>query len=356
MPITLPFVEHIVHQGRTPLTVITEFTSLLRDDLKDSLSFDQNRLFDVISDRAGDLTYTFNELLDVALIASNSLFVDRSRGRIADILSDTLTAAESRASLANREFAISPWPNTPDVYCDEKLARRSVEYLLRYATTASERRTGVKFAGGFCDHSRRIVLKVTYRGGPLEANALAPLHLQLRSHQRPQEHNSPFKHVALAAAGGLARANLGRVTTSHADGENTLTLTLPAAEPKTVIDAYLDRQAASFEGSQWVALVLVSMDPFEELRPFHALLRYIAGNDDLVLALDADMSLVLVGGERHAGQQFIKKLQIGLNTPHHAEICGMWSLPQQRSEALWQTLDTLSLLDTRAEFAKGKQA
>src|SRR4051812_8939975 len=60
---TKQIVAHLSHDFRTPLTVIQEFTSLVREGLAGDVNGQQEAYLDIVADRADDLASMADKLL-----------------------------------------------------------------------------------------------------------------------------------------------------------------------------------------------------------------------------------------------------------------------------------------------------
>ena len=65
--------DDVSHEFRTPLTVITEYVSLLRDGIVGCVDPEQRRMLDIIGDRANDLNNMVDDMLDVSKFKSGLL-------------------------------------------------------------------------------------------------------------------------------------------------------------------------------------------------------------------------------------------------------------------------------------------
>ena len=60
------FVDNVSHEFRTPLTVIKEYVSLLREGIVGEVDEEQARMLDTVGDRADDLNNMVDDMLDVS--------------------------------------------------------------------------------------------------------------------------------------------------------------------------------------------------------------------------------------------------------------------------------------------------
>src|SRR5580704_5528186 len=66
------FTASLAHDLRTPLTVIQEYAALMREGLVGDLNVEQQRVLDVIADRACDLNRVVDNAVDASKLATKS--------------------------------------------------------------------------------------------------------------------------------------------------------------------------------------------------------------------------------------------------------------------------------------------
>ena len=75
------FVDNVSHEFRMPLTVIKEFTSLIRDGLAGTVTDEQRRYLDIVGDRDDDLNLMVDDMLDVSKLEAGLLGAWRRAAR-----------------------------------------------------------------------------------------------------------------------------------------------------------------------------------------------------------------------------------------------------------------------------------
>jgi signal transduction histidine kinase len=120
------FVDNVSHEFRTPLTVITEYVSLLQEGVVGEVELDveQQRFLGVVADRADDLNTMVDDMLDVSKLQAGLLSTWRKNGNLTDILRHLRPALESKAQIKDVQLEFRIAPDLPAIYCDgEKLGR-----------------------------------------------------------------------------------------------------------------------------------------------------------------------------------------------------------------------------------------
>ena len=76
------FVDNVSHEFRTPLTVVKEYVSLIRDGLVGKVNDEQKRMLHVVEDRADDLNIMVDDMLDVSKLEAGMLGAWRKNNRL----------------------------------------------------------------------------------------------------------------------------------------------------------------------------------------------------------------------------------------------------------------------------------
>ncbi len=118
------FVDNVSHEFRTPLTVIKEYGSLLRDGLLGDVNDEQQRFLDVLNDRSDDLNRMVDDMLDVSKLGAGILGICRCNCQLRNIVRRLQPGLARKAVLKNIDFQIDIDQDIPPVYADpEKVGR-----------------------------------------------------------------------------------------------------------------------------------------------------------------------------------------------------------------------------------------
>jgi signal transduction histidine kinase len=118
------FVDNVSHEFRTPLTVIKEYVSLIREGIVGPVSDEQSKMLHVVEDRADDLNTMVDDMLDVSKLESGLLGVYRQECDIAQVLRHVRPALERKAVVKGVELQWDIEPGLPSIYCDPEKAGR----------------------------------------------------------------------------------------------------------------------------------------------------------------------------------------------------------------------------------------
>ena len=70
------------HEFRTPLTVIKEYASLVKDGVVGAVSAEQKQMLTVVEDRADDMNTMVDDMLDVSKLEAGLLVVYRKNCQV----------------------------------------------------------------------------------------------------------------------------------------------------------------------------------------------------------------------------------------------------------------------------------
>lgn len=101
------FIATVSHELRTPLTSIRGSLGLLHHSLKDKVSAEQNKLFDISSNNTERLLYLINDLLDIEKIASAGMEIYMCKERVNLLLGYSIETNNSYAKEFSIEFVLA---------------------------------------------------------------------------------------------------------------------------------------------------------------------------------------------------------------------------------------------------------
>lgn len=259
-------IADVSHELRSPLAVVKEYCSLVRDGLAGPTTARQQELLGAALVRIDDMSRLVNDMLDIGRIESGGLPARRERASLENILCAAWPTLERRAVQKNISLELADEP-CGAVYCDVDKAART---LINLAINA------IKFtpAGGRVVVSTEaaaddlVRISVTDSGPGISSADLKAIFERL-TQLAPGRLSLERGHgLGLSIARELAGLNLGELSaTSELGWGSTFSFTLPLAEPAAVFGRQLDVWLAG-GGSHRVALMRASL-PYgasEELR------------------------------------------------------------------------------------------
>ncbi len=112
------FVAEASHELRTPLAIITEFVSLVHDEVTGPVNEKQKECLDSALRNCTRLSTLINTMLDLARIESGKTKIDRKRNKIMPILGEIFKNFQPTCQARNQTLSLNIEDGCPDVFCD----------------------------------------------------------------------------------------------------------------------------------------------------------------------------------------------------------------------------------------------
>ena len=166
------FVDNVSHEFRTPLTVIREFTSIVRDGCDGPITSKQAEHLDHVLRRTDDLAIMVDDMLDISRLETGRLGVWRRTVRADELISTTLSSLKKRAEAKGIVLTSQVAPDLHQVYCDEEKARRVLINLVVNALKFTPEGGHVEIWARPSSDGTEIVMGVTDSGPGIESAQL----------------------------------------------------------------------------------------------------------------------------------------------------------------------------------------
>lgn len=305
------FVDNVSHEFRTPLTVIKEYVSLIRDGIVGQVSSEQSTMLHIVEDRADDLNTMVDDMLDVSKLESGLLGVYRQECEVSQILRHVRPALERKGVVKGVELVWDIEPDLPTIYCDPEKAGR---VLINLSINAIK----------FCGHpglvriscvrdpgSSGVVLGVTDNGPGISAENQRSLFRRFKQLGQSIRSSTKGFGLGLSIAKELAEANLGEIRVESELGRgSTFSFTLPPADPLEVMRRYLLRIRNASPVSPHISLIAADVAEiagpvlFNDAGEFlSCLLRY----HDLLLKTGPSQWLIVLPVARNLIEAFLQR-------------------------------------------------
>jgi len=292
------FVNNVSHEFRTPLTVIREYTDLLREGVLGTVNEEQCRYLDVVVDRADDLNRMVDDMLDVSRLEAGLLGAWRRRSHIRDIVEYHVPTLTRKAELKDVRLEIDIPDDLPAVYCDAEKVGRVIVNLAVNAIKYCGERGIVKVWAREDDERPGLVVGVTDNGpgiAPECRKSIFGRYNQLRTDSRSSTNGVG---LGLNIAQELVELNFGHMSLESQVGQgSTFSFTLPADEPHEVITRFLCRLRQSHREGAFVSFVRASaVEPCDSARvdELDSFLNYLLRRHDLLFRTTANEWLLIV--------------------------------------------------------------
>jgi hypothetical protein len=255
------FVDNVSHEFRTPLTVVKEYVSLMREGLLGPLNDEQRRFLDVVNDRADDLNHMVDDMLDVSKLEAGILTIYRTNDRLASIVRHVRVGLERRAALKDVELQIAIDDNLPAVFCDGEKIGRVIVNLVVNAIKFCGSPGRVRLDAQLNERDGEIVVNVSDNGQGISQKDLQVIFRRFKQLGPNPRGSTKGFGLGLSIAKELVRLNLGEMSVESSVGRgSTFSFTVPLDIPKEVMRRHLRRLQAHRSEGKTVSLVLVSVD------------------------------------------------------------------------------------------------
>lgn len=243
------FVDNVSHEFRTPLTVIMEYVSIVRDGLVGDLNEKQLQLLDVSVDRADDLNNMVNDMLDVSRLGAGILGLNRCSCRMEKIVEHVRPNLERKAAIKHVTIEIDIDAALPAVYCDpEKIGR----VLINLAVNA------IKFSGppghvrihvGVDPLAPQVVTSISDTGPGIDSQRLGELFKRFKQLGAESSGSTKGFGLGLNIAKDLVGLNFGEIRVESQVGVgSTFSFTVPIDDPLEVTRRYLGQAKKGLSG------------------------------------------------------------------------------------------------------------
>ena len=336
------FVEDVAHEFRTPLTVIKEFASLIKDGLGGEVTGRQVEFLGHIETSVTNLANLVDDFLDTSKLRAKLMRVDRREHAVEDLFCSVRAVLSTRAASKSIRFSEYIQPGLPPVFCDREKAGRVIINLAINAFKFSEDSGEVElWARKHSDGG--VEIGVTDHGPGITEDDLAKLGNRLTQTGAGQRCSVKGFGLGLNIAMDLVRVNLGRMNVSSRYGQgSTFAFTLPRSDRADILDHYFDTVA---QQSPELSLTTLQATPIDQNVDIEKARQFLASNCqsfDLLLPDSDGRSVVLVGPtnepdswvrslQKHIEQSRSQMKIDSFGVDMNIRWVGTWSTPQSRS-------------------------
>lgn len=350
------FVDHVSHEFRTPLTVIREFASIMRDGLAGAVCPEQNEYLDIIVNRVDDLSALVADMLDISKLEAGMLGISRCDCRVGEIIERIRSTLERRAATSNCQLDVNLPSDLPLVFCDPEKVGRVIVNLVNNALRFSPERGVVTLRACARPEQHEIVVAVADRGPGIAPEACRELFQRFRQVAGRVKQGVKGFGLGLSIVKELVQLNLGDVTVESEVGSGSVfSFTLPCAERRELLRRFLARAHGFRAEARVLVLLEVVADAHAQpscLDELEQLLQHVARRSDLLLriephrwvyccpAVDPDLSALILRIE-HARDEANRNRVAGPLPAITLDYVGSWDV-QDESDSLIERFEALA--------------
>ena len=240
------FVDNVSHEFRTPLAVIKEYASIMRDGIGGEVSDEHNAFLVIVLDRVEDLRRLVDGMLDVSRIEAGLLGVCRRENRFNDICDHIRPILDRKAMSAGCTLSVVIADDLPAVYCDAEKIGRVIINLAVNAIKFGGDDGLVEIAAHYDAASSNVIATVTDNGPGIAAEDLEPIFERFQRTGDTGKAASKGFGLGLNIAKELVDVGLGEISVESTLGSGSrFSFTIPANQPQSILEKYLSRLMSS---------------------------------------------------------------------------------------------------------------
>ena len=333
------FVDNVSHEFRTPLTVIKEYASLVRDGLVESVE-EQHRFLDIVADRADDLNTMVDDMLDVSKLGAGLLGAWRKNCHVFDIVEQIRPGLERKAAVKGVLLDADVDRSLPAVYCDaEKIGRVLINLTvnaIKFCQPAGQVRIWVK------EHptAASLIVGVTDNGVGIDPQSLSRIFERFQQAENNLRNNSKGFGLGLNIAKELVDLNFGEMDVTSTVGQgSTFTFTLPLADPLEVMQRYLQRVVHLRNGSTKVSLLsarIAASTDDGEADDVEAYLNGLLRRNDLIFRVGSRAWVLVLACSEIELDKFYERARSSLLEINRNRIHGALPAADLRTVGTWR--------------------
>lgn len=274
----LEFVDNVSHEFRTPLTVIKEFTAILREGLAGDVNEEQAEYLDIIGNRVDDLSIMVDDMLDISKLEAGVLGISRSPCVIDEIMERVRTTIERKAIAARIDVCFETAAALHKMYCDpEKIGRVIINLAINALKFSPE---GGRVIIRAEDDSLRsdVRISVIDTGPGISSENVRLIFERFRQFEHGVKASTKGFGLGLNIAKELVHLNFGEISVESELGKGSrFWFTVPWFEPSSLITRYLSQVELFRNGSSHVSLIDVTISASAEAVVLEELSDFLSG-------------------------------------------------------------------------------
>lgn len=300
------FVDNVSHDFRTPLTVIKDYISIIREGLVGPVADEQLKMLEKVAIRADDLNNMVDDLLDVSKLESGLVGAWRRRIPAADLVRRTESLLRQRAEAKGVEFSIECAPDLPDVYCDLDKVDRVITNLAVNAMKFSGQQGRVRIVAETDPIERQVIVSVIDNGPGIDEELLETIFKRFRQIDSHLKSTVKGFGLGLNIAQQFCRLNLGQLDVTSKVGQgSTFSFTIPQADPVEVARRWLDANPPQDDPLQLLEITIDAGFADE----FDYLLNCQIRSRDLMYRIEPDRWLLMLVASIDEEEQWAERIE-----------------------------------------------
>lgn len=283
------FVDNVSHEFRTPLTVIKDYISLVREGFVGEVNEEQGRMLDIAGVRTDELNNMVDDMLDVSKLGSGLLGAWRRPCQLSDIVESVCPPLAKRAAVKDIVFDAEIDQTLPAIYCDSEKVGRVIINLVTNAIKFCGNPGVVQLWVQENPDKEEIVVGVTDNGPGIDKEGLSEIFKRFKQLKTQLDSSTKGFGLGLNIAKELVDLNFGEMTVESELGQGTtFSFTVPLNDPLSVMTRYLERIQRLGSSESAVALVCTRIDENvsdADAEDIDAFFNYVLRKNDLLFRI-----------------------------------------------------------------------
>jgi signal transduction histidine kinase len=309
------FVDNVSHEFRTPLTVIREFASIVKDGIDGPVTETQQTRLGALINRTDDLANMIDDLLDTSQLESGLLRTCREEHKLQDVIQQVERMLRTRAQSKRINLHVSTASPEINIFCDDEKLRRVLINLTVNAIKFTPIGGQILISAEIADENCAVVT-VSDNGAGIPSDDLKRIFerfQQVDCHHRLA--SCKGFGLGLSIARSLAMLNLGSLQVASEAGKGSqFSVTIPLAKTESIMNCYLDQRIAATQNSKEIRILEITPGAFscedqeEALCSIDDFLRNNAQTFDLVLQTSMCRWLIFTNSSESEANLLEKRL------------------------------------------------
>ena len=345
------FVDNVSHEFRTPLTVIREFTSIIRDGCDGPVTPTQIEHLDKILHRTDDLALMVDDMLDISKLESGGLGVWRKPSQITEMINNVIGSLRTRAEAKKVRLTSQLAESLPQAFCDEEKAQRALVNLTVNAIKFTPEGGHIEIWARLGEDGSEIVVGVTDSGPGISPENLEVVFERFKQLETNMQSSTKGFGLGLNIAKELIDLNLGRMHVKSELGKgSTFSFTLPCNESTVVFDHYAQRIVTMATAISELSFISASIDESDSnvAQVVDEYLQRSIRSLDLAIQTSERTWILIISCLKKDVPQIIDRLATGWL--EHVQNCPRVALPTLRLTHSGTSPLSAGLIGLRDEF------
>eukprot|EP00913_Durusdinium_trenchii_P008878 g8344.t1 len=304
------FVDNVSHDFRTPLTVIKDFVTLIRDGVVGEINDEQRDMLDKVIVRSEDLNNMVDDLLDVSKLESGLLSAWRRKIDLKSIMQRAGSMLRHRAAVRNVSMEFDVPDDLATVYCDSDKLLRVITNLATNAIKFSGDQGNVRIWAENDPVDNQVVVGVTDNGPGIDPDSLNVLFQRFRQLDNHSKTTGKGFGLGLSIAQQLCRLNFGLLSVKSQVGNgSTFSFSIPMAQPREVVRRWMTMRSQPVESAFLIEFAIDDDVEESSADEFDVFLSGVVRSSDLMFRVDVRRWVLVICSPRCELPQWEQRME-----------------------------------------------